>query len=138
LNKVEQSWTELNRVEHSWTMLVNYLPKLCQDSPNSCWENQYFAKCEFVSEWVNFANLELLAQLKIAELIQLHPPIVQNTKTIFCKNLSNKIWNTVEQLSSIWAVLKGNYIIHHTSYIIHHVCPHYHNPPSLWIIGPEN
>ena len=30
-------------------MLVNYLPKLCQDSPNSCWENQYFAKWEFAN-----------------------------------------------------------------------------------------
>ena len=51
--------------------MVNYLPNLCQDSPNSCWENQYFAKCEwvseFVSEWVNFANLELHAQLKIKQ-----------------------------------------------------------------------
>ena len=28
-----------------------YVPNLCQDSPNSCWGNQHFAKCEWVSEF---------------------------------------------------------------------------------------
>ena len=69
-------------------MLVNYLPKLCQDSPNSCWENQYFAKCEFVScEFVSEFCKSWAACA--AKNFQISDIVSDRTKTFFQKKFGH-------------------------------------------------
>ena len=83
MNIVEQSWTKLNKVEQSWTKLnkVEQSLKHCYIviSENLVKFDKQIAEnikillsfCEFVSEWVcewvKYALIELLMQLKMCK-----------------------------------------------------------------------